>query len=288
MDNNNTIFYRPSLVEKIIIDRFKDYEDNKKYYLFKGSLRDGIEVIEKMMKSLKLDNNNEEGIRRCLFLCNLLYIELIKDKSLDEINELYVGIGSITYNWEEDDESVASAVKVYCDYFKSDKSYKIKEIVIDKKLLEEDFSEKKELDIDKYLVYQFFENKEYEKVIELCKDSLEKYPKETYFYFETVQAYIRLEKFVEAKAVLRAMIPYINNNSEKAKVYRNLGYISIEEDNLKLAMACYRCSLLFEDNSVAMDEVKYIILKDPSIEPYSKTDLEYYLRNEGLLYFSFE
>ncbi len=282
---NSTKIYKTSIIEKAIIERFKDCDSDYKYYFFKGCLLDGIEIIEKMLDILKMDADKKENAQHCLFLCNLLCVELGEGKPKDKLVEKYVKSNNISWHWTDSDELMASAIKVYCDYYNGDESHKIKQIILDKKMFDEGFSKEDEIELEKKIIYAYFENKEYEKVIEVSKNFLEKDPKETYFYFETIQAYIQLGLFDEAKAVIRILSTLISDDLEKARLYRMLGYINIEINNLKLAMACYRYSLLFDDNSLAVDEIKYIILQDSGIPLYDKAEMETILRDENLLYF---
>ena len=54
------------------------------------------------------------------------------------------------------------------------------------------------------------------------------------------------------------MKDFLHNNSLKAKFYRRVGYVAIEEGKYKEAYACYQHSLKYENHPFVAQEMKYI------------------------------
>lgn len=57
------------------------------------------------------------------------------------------------------------------------------------------------------------------------------------------------------------MKEFLHDDSLKAKFYRRVGYVAIEESSYKEAYACYQYSLKYENHPSVSQEMQYIVSK---------------------------
>lgn len=116
---------------------------------------------------------------------------------------------------------------------------------------------------DKYIElykqgYQLFECGQYVKAINAFKESLKLNPIGISARFELVECYIRTKQLSFARKALYEMKEYLCDDANKARFYRRVGYIAIDEGSYKEAYACYKYSLNYENNPLAAQEIEYI------------------------------
>ena len=116
---------------------------------------------------------------------------------------------------------------------------------------------------DKYIElykqgYQLFECGQYVKAINVFKECLKLNPIGISARFELVQCYIRTKQLSFARKSLYEMKEYLYDDINKARFYRRVGYIAIDEESYKEAYACYKYSLNYENNPLATQEIEYI------------------------------
>lgn len=116
---------------------------------------------------------------------------------------------------------------------------------------------------DKYLElykkgYQLFECRQFAKAIDVYKECLKLNPIGISARFELVECYLMSKQFSFARKSLYDMKDFLHDNSLKAKFYRRVGYIAIEEGSYKEAYACYQHSLKYENHPSVAQEMKYI------------------------------
>ena len=116
---------------------------------------------------------------------------------------------------------------------------------------------------DKYIElykqgYQLFECGQYIKAINVFKECLKLNPIGISARFELVECYIRTKQLSFARKSLYDMKEYLYDDANKARFYRRVGYIAIDEDSYKEAYACYKYSLNYENNPLAAQEIEYI------------------------------
>ena len=119
---------------------------------------------------------------------------------------------------------------------------------------------------DKYLElykkgYQLFECGQYAKAIDVYKECLKLNPIGISARFELVECYIVTKQLAFARKSLYDMKDYLMEDSHKAKFYRRIGYIAIEEGSYKEAYACYQYSLNYENHPSVSQEMQYIASK---------------------------
>ena len=116
---------------------------------------------------------------------------------------------------------------------------------------------------DKYIElyqkgYRLFECGQYAKAIEVYKECLKLNPIGISARFELVECYVVLKQLSFARKSLYEMKDFLVDNEEKARFYRRVGYIAIEEGSYKEAYACYQHSLNFENHPSVFQEMQYI------------------------------
>ena len=67
-----------------------------------------------------------------------------------------------------------------------------------------------------------------------------------------------MKDYNSAKETLTASIPFIKTQQDKARFYRRLGFMEIENGNISLAGALLVYSLEFEKSPRAYEELEYI------------------------------
>ncbi len=116
---------------------------------------------------------------------------------------------------------------------------------------------------DKYLDmyrkgYQLFECGQYAKAIDVYKECLKLNPVGISARFELVECYIVTKQLAFARKSLYDMKDFLMEDALKAKFYRRIGYIAIEEGSYKEAYACYQYSLNYENHPSVSQEMQYI------------------------------
>ena len=76
--------------------------------------------------------------------------------------------------------------------------------------------------------------------------------------FELAEAYLKIKDNNNALAVLLQNVPYITSVSDKARLYRRIGFIAIETGNYPLAEAALVYSQQIEPSRSAINELMYI------------------------------
>lgn len=116
---------------------------------------------------------------------------------------------------------------------------------------------------DKYIElykkgYQLFECRQFAKAIDVYKDCLKLNPIGISARFELVECYLMSKQFSLARKSLYDMKDFLHDDCLKAKFYRRVGYVAIEEGSYKEAYACYQYSLKYENHPSVFQEMKYI------------------------------
>lgn len=106
--------------------------------------------------------------------------------------------------------------------------------------------------------YSLFEEGRYAEAIEAYKKCIAEREDITTAYFEITEAYILMSDFSKAKDTLLTVAPFITTSNDKARFYRRMGYIEVENINFDLAAALLLYSLQFEQNEIAVQELDYI------------------------------
>lgn len=138
---------------------------------------------------------------------------------------------------------------------------------------------------DKYLElykvgYQLFECKQFAKAIDTYKECLKINPIGVSARFELVECYLTSRQFSLAKKCLYDMQDFLYNEQLKAKFYRRIGFVAIEENSFKEAYACYQYSLKYENHPSVSQEMKYIESKAGS--SVRRIDVESVLRKHNI------
>ena len=102
--------------------------------------------------------------------------------------------------------------------------------------------------------------------------------------FEIAEAYIKLSQLSNAKDTLYAALPYILADQDKAKLYRRLGFIEIEEGHFDVAAASLLHSLQFEQSEFAINELRYIDQVTGKKHQYSREMILKILRDHEMLF----
>ncbi|MEG1048876.1 MAG: hypothetical protein RSE48_05005, partial [Bacilli bacterium] len=146
---------------------------------------------------------------------------------------------------------------------------------------ENDLSEKNIVDVNYnssnayfYLSVINFEKKEYDDAIKNLNKSLKWNPYNIHALFEKAENFKVKGDLKKYYSLTLDLYDKIYNLEDLAHYYRNLGYYFIETENLYLANAVYLYSIKFENNSVAFDELKYVISKSKNKVTIAKEELE--------------
>lgn len=96
------------------------------------------------------------------------------------------------------------------------------------------------------------------RAIDVYKECLKLNPVGLSARFELVECYIVTKQLSFARKSLYDMKDYLMEDALKAKFYRRIGYIAIEEGSYKEAYACYKYSLKYENHPSVSQEMQYI------------------------------
>ena len=77
-------------------------------------------------------------------------------------------------------------------------------------------------------------------------------------YFERAEIFKLKKNFKPFFKYTNDALKYATSSQLLARGYRNLGFYYIEKDNLELATALFKFSLIFENNDMAYSELNYI------------------------------
>ncbi|MBO5379375.1 MAG: tetratricopeptide repeat protein [Clostridia bacterium] len=127
---------------------------------------------------------------------------------------------------------------------------------------------------------ELFEQKKFEKAIETLNECLKLNPVGISARFELVECYICTKQFELAKKTLLDMKEYLESHTNKARFYRRLGFISIEEKDYKTAYCCYKYSLNYENHYTVPQELKYI--KSSSNSSFLFVSIKNTLKNKSI------
>lgn len=103
--------------------------------------------------------------------------------------------------------------------------------------------------------------KNYNKAISFLDTAVYMYEGFGYAWSEMIFAYMELKNFSKAKEIGKNALNIFEvqlDNEGSAAIYRKLGYLAIEENDLDLAEEYYKKSLENKDTQLARDELKYI------------------------------
>lgn len=106
--------------------------------------------------------------------------------------------------------------------------------------------------------YQLFECKQYAKAINTYKECLKLNPIGVSARFELVECYLAIRQFSLARKALYDMKDFLYSDQLKAKFYRRIGFVAIEEKSFKEAYACYQYSLKYKNHPSVSQEMRYI------------------------------
>lgn len=127
-----------------------------------------------------------------------------------------------------------------------------------------------------------FENRNHEEAIKKLNKALKWNPCDIKSMFEKAENYKAsgdLKKYYTSTLDLFDNIYSIN---DLARYYRNLGYYFIEEKEWDLAKAMYLYSVRFDNNPVALQELKYILSKSGNDTLPAKEDLKDILKENRI------
>ena len=141
--------------------------------------------------------------------------------------------------------------------------------------------------------YSLVENKKFLEAVSVFDHCLELNPVGINARFEQVEALLgqyNMEKsnrnatsevyLTMAKSKLLTMKDYLCTKREIARFYRRMGYIQTELKNYKVAVACYKHSLTFENIYTVEQEIKYIKMQGGSTILLGKP--EKYIEQAGI------
>ena len=106
--------------------------------------------------------------------------------------------------------------------------------------------------------YTFLENGQFENAIDALRQCIKTEPQNTAGRFELAEVYLKIKDNNNAFAVLLQNVPYITSVSDKARLYRRIGFIAIETGNYPLAEAALVYSQQIEPSRSAINELMYI------------------------------
>ena len=132
--------------------------------------------------------------------------------------------------------------------------------------------------------FALFEQKNYLAAIDVYKKCLSIKEDGIVARFEIAEAYIKLSQLSNAKDTLYATLPYISADQDKARLYRRLGFIEIEEGNFDVAAASLLYSMRFEQSESAITELIYIDRVTGKKHQYSGETLLRILRDHEMLF----
>lgn len=115
--------------------------------------------------------------------------------------------------------------------------------------------------------YHLYEDRKYEKALQAYKKALEVNPVGINARFEICECYLKLGNLIGARTTLLEMQDFLVENKHIAKFYRRLGFIAIEQQDYRLAAACFVHSLKHEKSNLVIDELLYIHSATGGIEP---------------------
>lgn len=106
--------------------------------------------------------------------------------------------------------------------------------------------------------YQLFECKQYAKAIDTYKECLKINPIGVSARLELVECYLMSRQFSLARKCLYDMKDFLYSEQLKARFYRRIGFVAIEENSFEEAYACYQYSLKYENHPSVSQEIRYI------------------------------
>ena len=127
-----------------------------------------------------------------------------------------------------------------------------------------------------------FENKNYDDAIKNINKSLKWNPNNINALFEKAENYKVKGELKKYYSITLDLYDKIYNLKDLAHYYRNLGYYFIENEEWDLAKTLYLYSVRFENNNVALDELKYILAKSKDNTLPAKEDLENILKENRI------
>lgn len=133
-----------------------------------------------------------------------------------------------------------------------------------------------------YLSMIDFENKNYDDAIKNINKSLKWNPNNINALFEKAENYKVKGELKKYYSITLDLYDKIYNLKDLAHYYRNLGYYFIENEEWDLAKTLYLYSVRFENNNVALDELKYILAKSKDNTLPDKEDLENILKENRI------
>lgn len=133
-----------------------------------------------------------------------------------------------------------------------------------------------------YLSMIDFENKNYDNAIKNINKSLKWNPNNINALFEKAENYKVKRELKKYYSITLDLHDKIYNLKDLAHYYRNLGYYFIENEEWDLAKTLYLYSVRFENNNVALDELKYILAKSKNNILPAKKDLENILKENRI------
>lgn len=133
-----------------------------------------------------------------------------------------------------------------------------------------------------YLSMIDFENRNYDDAIKNINKSLKWNPNNINALFEKAENYKVKGEFKKYYSITLDLYDKIYNLKDLAHYYRNLGYYFIENEEWDLAKTLYLYSVRFENNNVALDELKYILAKSKDNTLPAKEDLENILKENRI------
>lgn len=128
-----------------------------------------------------------------------------------------------------------------------------------------------------------FEEKRYPEAISVFEKCILMKPENTHAWFEKAEAQIRIHDYRGAMDTLRKTADYVRKDTERARLYRRIGFILIEEREYDDAIACMQYSLQFEKNDRALGELQYINSLTGKKDLPGGENAREYLQRKGLL-----
>lgn len=133
-----------------------------------------------------------------------------------------------------------------------------------------------------YLSVIDFEKENYDNAIKNINKSLKWNPNNINALFEKAENYKVKGDLKKYYSITLELHDKIYTLKDLAHYYRNLGYYFIEKEEWDLAKTLYLYSVRFENNNVALEELKYILSKSKNNTLPAKEDLEDILKENRI------
>ena len=133
---------------------------------------------------------------------------------------------------------------------------------------------------------KLFNQKKYSEAINFFRKCVDVKEDDTNARFEIAEAYILMGILDKAEETLIDTVPFISKDTDKARLYRRIGFIRIEKSEYEIATALLLYSWLIEENPKALRELEYIKAVSGCEAKFSRSEVAMLLKENGLLFWS--